>query len=251
MDSTLVRTIGYVILIITFFAIAVIAIFLQFTWKETYNDKGRVLALELMKNRSEITDIIPSPEIQNKIRSAVLIDSVGIVPLYTILFLLLTWLLWFREKFAEEYFGAFFGDKSASVLFIAASLLALITCIGDSFENYHTYRMLNTAFEDLGKDAALDAAIKQSLLASRIKFIAAFLCAGILSSIFFRKPFGARENLQFTIMFSLMLLTAIFGFSCFLFYPSFLNLAMGFLNILGLVAGIWLAFFPNHFLSHY
>lgn len=159
MNETTIRTIRYAILATTCFAVAVIIIFLRFTRGEKYQGKGRVMALEFIRDRAEIKEIVSSPEIRQKMRAAVLIDAVGIVPLYTILFLLLAWMLLFRQQFA----GDLFGDRSAFALFVAAASLALVTAVGDSIEN----RPTGIAAPEKPRSRSRNAALRQILFRCR------------------------------------------------------------------------------------
>lgn len=197
-----------------------------------------MMALEFLDSAASIKKIIPSDEVREKMQTAVVLDSFIIVPLYTLLFLLLSYMLAHRTS---EFF-----IKYAAVFAILAAVLAIIAAVGDEVENYYTYKILQIPLADI--ETQIDIAlIKNILAASNIKFAAAFFCSLLLSLVFLRQPAWTIDGAALTALFLLLVLVSFFGLVGLkihqLVSPAMLGLILS-----GLLAAIVFLVLPKQFL---
>ena len=241
MDESTLKIIGWVILTLFFVATVVFRFFLAFSRKSAKDyEMPPMLKLDFIETPKQIKEILKTDAARLAMIKALRLDTYAIVPLYTIFFLLLSFVLSQRTT-------VFFGKAWVSLLLGAlAAFWALTAAFFGTRENILTFKILSYPVEEAEYRVSQET-INQIRAATNIKFAAAFFCVALLSLVFWRQSFDTPGKIASLALFGAMILSSILGLAGMWFY-RLINPAMLILILVSLGAGVFFAFGSRQFL---
>jgi hypothetical protein len=147
--------------------------------------EGLILKTEFVRNGEELIELVGKAGSKERegVKSALIVDTIGFVPIYFLLFMLMIWFLVQQSGIYSKHIA------------LTAFLFAIATVVFDLSENLNLYKSLN----------GIEVKDRVIFISAIGKWICFFLTAAILSSIFWQPNW-------FLIIASLFLLGSILGF---------------------------------------
>jgi TRAP-type uncharacterized transport system fused permease subunit len=206
------QTFGYAVII---FLVLIVALGAIMPWLA--GKKGLIMDSEFVTSRKEFVEMVG--ENREGVKKALLVDTFAFVPVYFLLFMLMTWFLYRQESAWAKY------------LAMAALVLAVATIFFDLSENF---KLLGALKENASE--TLDAAGSATG-----KWVCFFVTALILSAAFWKPHLLTVIISAFLILGSIIGMIALFSGRHGLIQPSVL------LSLSGLtVCGIYFIFFSGN-----
>ncbi len=269
--SRAVVEIGITLLV---FSAAILGFGVFFSWFNSYNGSNTsvFMPLEFVTNADQVYNLVgeAGSKMRLGVKTSLLVDTFGFVPVYTILFLLLSQLLSFRigdffklkhnkdkETGIQTASGETFGFKQlANPMSVSAAFLALAAASADCIENYFTYRIMSVSTENLKGNSSF--LFERLYDASHSKWIAVFLCVFLLSFIFLRwqksfygldsKPKSILGGVLLNLTFLIMLTAPFIGFWGLYYNQTGIQIFSSMLLAGGIFAGFTMLYYRQRFL---